>query len=344
MVLRKYQLELSNPMQYQKLQSEIASGHIRHCYLFYGEEKYLIEKTVAGLTDKILGTEKNNFNYQIFYGSETSSTAIKQAAMTVPFLSRKKLLLIKETEKIPDAQNLIKLIEKPPGHCYLIFLAENADFRRKFYAAFRKVETDVKFWRLFESKIPGWIRRRVGEAGFKISSDAVDSLIGLCGNDLMALDNELGKTFLYVEEKKTIDREDVEKVGGGGAVHTVFELTHSIGCGSVDQAIGIVDKLLLAGEHPLKIMALIVRQFRIIWQSKQMLSQGDSPEMIGRKLGVGKMSLKNFLAQTRRFNNHFLKRNFEILLDYDVLFKSSKVPHRLLMELLILDLCCHKYG
>jgi DNA polymerase-3 subunit delta len=326
-------------MQYQQLQQEITSGHIRHCYLFHGEEKYLIEKAISKITDKIISSEKNSFNYQIFYGSETSGTAITQSAMTFPLFSREKFLLIKETENIPDPENLIKLVEKTPEHCYLIFLADKVDFRQKFFSTFRKAGTEVKFWRPFENKLPGWIHQRAREENYKISSDAVESLIGLCGADLMRLENELEKIFLYAGEKKMIDAQDVEKVGGGWAIHTIFQLTDSIGNGSVGRAIDIVGQLLGAGEHPLGIMALIVRQFRNIWQGGQMLARGDSPEKVGQKLRVGKLSLNNFLAQTRRFNNRSLGRIFKILLDYDLRFKSSKIPQQFLMELLIIDIC-----
>lgn len=326
-------------MKYQQLQNEIASGHIRHSYLFHGEEKYLIEKAVANITDKIIGPDKNGFNYQIFYGSETAGVAITQSAMTFPLFSRKKFLLIKETEKITDPENLIKLVDKTPQHCYLIFLADKVDLRKKFFSTFRKAGTDVKFWRPYENKIPGWIHQRVREENYKISPAAVDSLIGIVGADLMRLENELEKIFLYVGDKKTIDARDVEKIGGGWAVHNIFELTDSIGNGSVGRAIDIVGRLLGAGEHPLGILALIARQFRNIWQGGQMLARGDSLEKVGQKLRVSKFSLNNFQAQTRRFNNRSLVWIFKILLDYDFRFKSSKVPQQLLMELLIIDIC-----
>jgi DNA polymerase-3 subunit delta len=326
-------------MKYQNLQKDISTGHIRHCYLFYGDERYQIEKAVENITAKIIGSNKNSFNYQVFYGSETSGTAITQAALTLPFLSPKKFLLIKETEHIPDLENLVRLVEKTLEHCYLVFLADKVDFRQKFFAAFRKIGTEVRFWKPFESKLPGWIIQHTREKGFRITADAIDSLIGFCGTDLMRLENELEKVFLYVDQKKIIDAKDISEAAGGEAIHTIFELTDSIANGNVDRAVDIVNQLLITGEPPLKIMALIIRQFRNIWQGIQMISQGDSLEKIGKKLRVGKLSLKNFLAQTKRFNEHSLKRIFNILLEYDFRFKSSRIPPRLLMELLIIDIC-----
>lgn len=327
-------------MKYMELQKQIGATHIHHCYLFYGEEKYRIKKTVRSLTDKILGPDKNSFNYQVFYGRETTGATIAQAALTFPFLSRKKLLIIKETEVIADLENLLRVVDNPPTHCYMIFLADKVDFRKKFYAAFRKMGTDVIFWRPFENELPRLIRQSTNEQGYKITPEAVDLLIDLCGTDLMQLENELEKITLYVGEKKTIHGEDVEEVGGGGeCIHNIFELTHSIGNGNLARAIGIINQLLLTGEPPLKILAMIVRQFRNIWQGKQMLSQGDSPEKIRQKLRVYKPTLRSFLNQTRRFNDRSLEKVFKILLDYDFRFKSSCVPSRLLMELLIIDLC-----
>jgi DNA polymerase-3 subunit delta len=326
-------------MEYRDIQKEISTGHIRHCYLFHGEEKYRIGKMVALVTEKIIGPDKNSFNYQVFYGSETSGAAITGSARTFSLFSKKKFMLIKETEKISDPENLVKLVKKTPEHCYLIFLAEKVDFRQKLFAAFRKAGADVKFWRPFENMLPGWIRQRVREEGFSISSDAVNLFVGFCGTDLMRLDSELEKVFLYLGEKKIINAGDVEKAGIGGPVYNVFELTDSIGTGNINRAIDIVDQLLVTGEHPLKIMALIVRQFRNIWQGRQMLSQGDSPGKIGQKLRVNRLSLKNFLTQTRRFDDRSLKRIFKILLDYDLRFKSSRTPPNLLMELLIIDIC-----
>lgn len=326
-------------MQYQNLLKDITSGKIRHCYLFYGEEKYQMEKAVENITAKVIGPNRNSFNYHIFYGSETNGNSIKQAALTLPLLSPKKFLLIKETENIPDMGKLVKLVEKTPEHCYLVFLANKVDFRQKFFAAFRKTGTEVRFWKPFESKLPGWIFQQVQANGFRITADAIDCLIGFCGNDLMRLENELQKVFLYVDQKKIINAKDISKAAGGEAIHTVFELTDSIGNGNIDRAVDIVNQLLITGEPPLKIMALIVRQFRNIWQGKQMISQGDSPEKIGRTLRVSRLSLKNFLNQTKRFNEQSLKRIFNILLDYDFRFKSSRIPPQLLMELLIIEIC-----
>lgn len=326
-------------MQYQNLQKDITTGRIRHCYLFYGEEKYQIEKAVENITAKVIGSNKNSFNYQVFYGSETSGTAIIQAALTLPLLSPKKFLLIKETENIPDLQNLVRIVEKTPDHCYLVFLADKVDFRQKFFAALRKIGTEVRFWKPFESRLPGWIVQHTREKGGRITADAIDSLIGFCGTDLMRLENELEKIFLYVGQKKIIDAKDVSEAAGGEAIHNIFELTDSIGNGNIGRAIDIVNQLLIMGEPPLRIMALIIRQFRNIWQGRQMISQGDSLEIIGKKLRVGKLSLRNFLTQTKRFNDHSLKQIFNILLDYDFRFKSSRIPPRLLMELLIIDIC-----
>jgi len=326
-------------MQYQNLQKDITAGRIHHCYLFYGEEKYQIEKAVENITAKVVGSNKNSFNYQVFYGSETSGAAITQAALTLPFLSPKKFLLIKETENIPDLQNLVRLVEKTPDHCYLVFLADKVDFRQKFFAALRKIGTEVRFWKPFESKLPGWIVQHTREKGIKITADAIDSLIGFCGTDLMRLENELEKIFLYIGQKKIIEAKDVSEAAGGEAIHTIFELTDSIGNGNIGRAIDIVNQLLITGEPPLRIMALIIRQFRNIWQGRQMISQGDSLELIGKKLRVSKLSLKNFIRQTKRFNDHSLKRIFNILLDYDFRFKSSRIPPRLLMEFLIIDIC-----
>ncbi len=332
-------------MRGQELLRKIDQDNIRPVYFFYGEEGFLIEEAIANISRKSLpdvaeGGSKS-LNLDLVYGGEGEADRIINLAQTLPLLSPRRLILVKETDKLSpkDLEKLIPYLENPSPTTCLIFWGKKVNLKTKFYQRFKKLGMLVEFRQPYESELPSWIRQFSQRLGKGIKKEAVDLLIESVGKDLRKLKNELEKVVTYIGAKRTIELEDIEAVVVLAKLRSVFELTDWLGNKDVERAWEALARIWEEGVHHLHILTMIVRQFRLIWRAKQMLDRGLTPSEMESKLKIKFFVLNKLLEQTRQFSFEELKECFERLAQVDLKLKSSKVPPRILLEKLVIDLC-----
>lgn len=159
---------------------------------------------------------------------------------------------------------------------------EKVDRRRKTVKTLLKGAEVREFPELKGHQVAKWIREETQDLGFppaspakrggrgKIQDDAVKKLVELHGGNLWFIKNELDKLQAYVKsrEEKVITAEDVKKLATGSLEEDIFEFTDAVGERKSDQALRLFQNLLNqhADEHYL--LAMIVRQFRLLIQAK----------------------------------------------------------------------------
>lgn len=83
-------------MQILELKKQITSGIFQNCYLFTGEEQYLIRSYVAMIEEGILNPATKTLNYEVL--DECSDIdRILNACVSLPMFSDKKLVVVKES-------------------------------------------------------------------------------------------------------------------------------------------------------------------------------------------------------------------------------------------------------
>jgi DNA polymerase-3 subunit delta len=97
--------------------------------------------------------------------------------------------------------------------------------------------------------------------------------------------------------------------------------------------------MLQAGEAHLKILSMIVRQFRLIWRAQDLVSRGVGKEELGRRLKLHHFYLESILEQTANFNEDNLREGFRRFLQTDLAMKTTTLSKELLLEKMVVDLC-----
>jgi DNA polymerase-3 subunit delta len=121
---------------------------------------------------------------------------------------------------------------------------------------------------------------------------------------------------------------------------TVFELVSCVGKCQAGRAIAILRQLLLAGEAPLAVLALLARHLRILWQVQDGLERGLSVEAIGQKIKLPVWVLKKeYLPNVGLFSPEALFRAHRAMVACDVALKSTAGSPESLLEALVLGLC-----
>jgi DNA polymerase-3 subunit delta len=190
-----------------------------------------------------------------------------------------------------------------------------------------------------QKEIASWIRTIAQELGKEIAQEAVEYLHEAIGRDLQGLYHELAKTSLYIGERGRIELTDVEKVVSEVRVATIFELTKAIGERNLTKAFRALERIWEGGEHPLKILAMISRQFRHLLMTKEIVAQGGGTEELKRQLGLSNpYYLRELATQAKGFSRQALQKAMINLWKTDLKLKRSSLPKRLLLEGLIIKL------
>lgn len=328
-------------LTYSELRNKLEEGDIRPLYLFQGEEEFLMEEALDLLKEKVLGSRASDFNFEKFYGKETRATDILSSAETTPFLSPRRLLLVKEADLLPsaDLDALADYATQPNPATCLVLTAKKIDTKRKsFWEAWKTHGEIVQFWKLFENEVPKWIQQRAKEYDLSIPLEVALYLYERVGNDLRQLDQELKKVRGFLGPGREVSQEVLENLSQHTRQYSVFDLVDSLSQKKLDQALKRLDVLLREGEEPLKILALIARQVRLLWQVKLAKTEGKSLSWMEKEWGIPEKHLKNLQEQEKNFSLECLKKAFTRLSETDMALKSNLHTPQIVLESLILDL------
>jgi DNA polymerase-3 subunit delta len=158
-------------------------------------------------------------------------------------------------------------------------------------------------------------------------------------NDLQRISNELEKIALYAGERKVIERGDVEAVITAVREASIFNLTDCLAGKDRVKALAILQRLLDGGEHPLKILTMIARHYRLMVRAREAMHNGASAAEAGKQLGVHNFHLKEFAVQAESFSLGQARNCFNLLFQSDRKLKSSRISGKFILEDMIARLC-----
>jgi DNA polymerase-3 subunit delta len=209
--------------------------------------------------------------------------------------------------------------------------------KTKFYSALDKLATKVEFPRLYDDKILIWIEAKFREYGKKIAKEAVLILHKYVGNNLSDLASEIEKLVLYVGERESISSLDVELVVGLSKTYNIFQLNDAIGEKDCKKGLEILKNLFLLGEKPGTVIYRLAEHLERLIKTKNFVPQkGASLSSI---LKVHPYYAQKYPSQAGNFSQEELERRLILLYQTDVDLKSSRMPDKIVMELLVYNLC-----
>lgn len=227
--------------------------------LFIGNENYLKEEAIRKLRKSLLGGgPAQELDYKIFYGSESSAREILDYAATFPFSGAKKLVVIKDVEKLSqeDKTRLIAYIKKPARFTCLVLDASDASRLGDFHSVYRYIKV-VHYDDLTDSEARSWIERFAASRGKSIEKSAVEILKELQGLNLSSLTQEMEKLVAFTGKDTVIKAGDVEDLVGKSYRGSAFDIGSAIREKRADKALSLVSDLMLRGRRPYEMIGLL---------------------------------------------------------------------------------------
>ncbi|PID56057.1 DNA polymerase III subunit delta [candidate division KSB3 bacterium] len=328
-------------INYAEFLRRFTGGEIRPLYLFQGQETFLIEECLDLVKQTLIPAESTECNYSKFAAGDTEIGAVMDHVQTMPFLSTRRLVVLTDIQnlKATDQRLLLSYCSSPNPSSCLVLTASKLDKRVKLAQVLKQQAEIVQFWKLFDRDLPPWIVRRATQYGRSMSIAAAQLLLECAGNDLRRLDSELKKIIAYAKGRE-ISPKLVEQVVGNIREGDVFELVDALGNGDTMTALVVLNQLLTEGEQPLRILAMLTRQFRLLWKAKACLTEQRSlpPKQLAATLGLPPRAAEGIVRQARRFSQVKLKEALKQIYEVDRALKSSPHSPKILLEDVCIDL------
>ncbi|HML45809.1 MAG TPA: DNA polymerase III subunit delta [Clostridia bacterium] len=324
----------------------LKQGQYAALYLFEGEEEYVKEQALAQLRAALLPEGLEQLNETLL--DNPGADDVVAAAETLPMMADRRLVLVRECallgngrakDEAAQSEALAGYLPKVPESCCLVFYCRGlADGRKKLTTALRKAATVVRFDPLEDAALSTWMRSRLKPLGKTISPQNAALLAFTSGRDLLTLSLELEKLAAYRAESAEIEAEDIRTLATRTLECTIFQWVDAILAGNEKEAFVLLGAMRGQGESSVGVLAMLIRQFRILLHLRLMKAEGRPSGEVQQLLGIPAFALRRAEGQAAAFDLDGLHVALNLLLDTDDAIKSGRIREDAALERALLML------
>lgn len=267
---------------YEALRAAIKAGVPANLYIFYGEERYLLQAMVRQLKELLIPGGFEEFNYHRLTGKGLTVQELAETAEAMPMMAEHTLITVTDMDifKLDESQRtaLIDLLGDFPPYCTLVFLYEQVPYKRdgkmkKLCAALNEYVQEVEFVQQERSDLLKWLKRRFAATGHDIDQTAADHLLFTCGSLMRGLIPEVEKIAAYAGHER-ITVADIDAVAEPVLDARIFDMTNAVTARNYDRAAAILADLLRMQTEPIAILAALGKELRRLYTARLALDGG----------------------------------------------------------------------
>lgn len=327
-------------MEIEEVIREARAGKFRPVHVLVGTERFLIDRAAKLLKAASLGDGPAGFNDDVFHGKGCEARRILSAAKTVPMMARARFVLVRDADELATTElDLVAgYLDDPSPTTCLVLLAEKLDGRTRLAKAAAKAGILAEAKELKGAMLSRFATSEAKDRGHALSYDVAEELVEAVGSDLAALDDALERLSLYVGTGKPIDLAAIEAVVAKVRVETIWALVDAVSSRDAKKAMRAARSLLDDREPPLRVLAMVARQLRMVAKMRDAVARGLRGPDAAKAAGAPPFKANELATAARRFTPPELARAFRVLAETDVALKGSKRPPDVILEAALLDL------
>ncbi|MBN1122901.1 MAG: DNA polymerase III subunit delta [Anaerolineae bacterium] len=328
-------------------------------YVYYGWDEPTLKNQLDAFCTGLGDPSTADLNTSRLDGSTIQTGDIDAAAGTLPFLSEFRLVLI---DNLTDSANGRGIIEKLPETiaalpewARVVFVetglegtlqrgkpgesSRMASRRPALKKLVDLVESEPRgLVRAFEfpSDTRKWIIDRAGTYQAQIEPQAASVLAARINEDLRLADVELAKLATYTNGERPISAADVELLTPYTPEAGIFDMVDALGQRNGQLALRLLKQLLSDNNPPLMVFGMIIRQYRLLLQMREMLDGGQSAASAGKAVGIRYDGIAKKLArQAQGYSLETYEQIYHYLLKTDLEIKTGVTEPELALEALV---------
>ena len=317
------------------MNEDLKSGQLKQVYLLYGEEDYLKKQYRERLTKALL-PEGDTMNFARYEGKGVDVKEVIDLSETMPFFANRRLIVFENTGFFKSAgAELADYIKEMPDTTYYLFVESEVDKRSKLYKSVQAKGRAVELGVQDEGTLKRWIAGKMRDEKKQISEQSIVYFLGKVGTDMENITKELEKLFCYTLDRETITREDVDAVCVTQISNHIFDMVNAVTEKKQRRALELYYELLALKEPPMRILFLMTRQYRLLYQVKQFQQKGYARKEIAAKAGLHPFAVGKYMDQAKLLKNVELLGILEDAADLEERVKTGLLTDTLAVEIFI---------
>ena len=297
---------------------------------------------------KQIGYDSADLNFAYFDMKEVVYKDVELELVSLPFFADEKIVILDHFVDITTAKKRFltddelksfeEYFDNPSPTTKLIIFAEGKlDSKRRLVKLLKR---DAKVFDAVEAKeqeLRQYFQKWSQKQGLQFVGQSFEDLLIKSGFQF----SEIQKNLLFLQsykEDSVIEEEDIVNAIPKTLQDNIFDLTQFILTKKMDQARDLVRDLTLQGEDEIKLIAVMLGQFRTFTQVKILAESGQTESQIASSLGsfLGRnpnpYQIKFALRDARGLSLSFLKQAISYLIETDYQIKTGLYEKGFLFE------------
>ena len=316
-------------------------------FILYGNDEFAITRRLKDFESDFSDPTTAGMNTAHLEARTTAEEELNNAVNSMPFLAPKRLVILsnpsakynnpatrkKFGEFLSNAPDTAKLVlcetiepKEVEKHWLMKWAGKNSSL----------VKTQA-FMLPKQRDMAGWIVNEVKNQNGKIDPAAASKLAEMVGVDTRQAGMEIAKLLAYVNWTRPVQGSDVEAVCIVTSQQSVFDFVDALSQGNGKVAQKLLHRL-LENEDSFSLWGMVVRQFRLLVQAREILDGRGNKDDVARALGVHPFVAEKTTGQANRFSMEALENIYRHLLVIDERVKTSQITLDLALDTLIVEL------
>lgn len=313
----------------------------------YGADTFRSHRMLQEMKTKFIkDIDRDANSLNILDGQTLTLKEIGEKINTGSLFVKKRLVVIenifrnKKTKIFSELAEYLKKFSTDEDNI-LIFIDEELNTKdkplkvdaKKLFVFLNKQKYAQEFQSLSNIQLLNFIKKEALNYNKEMGAAAATMLINLTGGDLWMIASETKKLSFYTSAKM-ITESDVKELCSGTVNEDIFALTDALSAKNKALALKLLEEQYAAGLSDEYLIAMLVRQFKILLQIRTALDNNLGQTEIAGQLKLHPYVVKKGLFQARNFSTLNLKNYLNQLIHLD--FSNKKGSNQIKTELMLL--------
>jgi len=316
-------------------------------YFLYGNDEFAISRRLKDFESDFTDPTSADMNTARLDARSMNENDLNNAVNAMPFLAKRRLLLLANPsvkynnpsarkkflefiEKAQDTTRVVMYESVEPRDAEKHWLVKWADKNEKLI--------QTKSYMLPRLKdMTGWIVKETKNQGGQIEPRAAEMLKDMVGVDTRQAGMEIAKLLAYANWARPVTGQDVEAVCIVTSQQSVFDFVDALANGNGKSAQHLLHRL-LESEDEFSLWGMVVRQFRLLIQAREILDGRGNKDDMARAVRIHPFVAEKAMQQAAHFSIESLEDIYRHLLKIDEGVKTSQVTLDLALDTLVVEL------
>lgn len=285
-----------------------------------GNNSFALRRRLDELTTKFIN-EFGDLALEKFDGEEQEAKVIIEGLQSLPFLARKKLVVVRNSsfnkEFVEGFEQIISSIGESTD---VVFYEPRIDKRTVYFKVLKNQTQFEEFYELDASTLAKWLVEEAKNQEARLSPADANYLVERVGPKQNLLSNELGKLITYNPQ---ISRQNIDLLVDETPQSKVFDLLDAAFAGRKKQALELYEDQRAQKVEPQAILAMLGWQLQQIAIAKM---AGNRPIIeVSRDSGMKEYPLKKAKSLADKLSDKKLKGMVSEALDIDWRSKTTSL-------------------